>query len=265
MSAGPVQGGGADPLSYHVLQLLLEYQNDFSFEGDLCEIGVWHGDTFALLATASRANEKTIAIDIGDSWLKESSALAIAVCSDYGVKPTICSIQGSSSHPSMNHLLRQTVGSQGIRFAHIDGEHSRELALSDAELVNSFMAPWGLICFDDCPSIACPGVAQAFFEFSSGSDWVPLLFTPNKSYLCHKRYAKSYREYIISIIETLCTLRSMTASMSSSSYYPDEGFISIFRASSCFYQVVNMQYPSFDEYIRHKPRKLDISVCRILD
>lgn len=252
-------------MSYHVLQLLLEYQNESAFHGDLCEIGVWRGDTFALLAAASQGDEKTIAIDIGETWLRDSSSLALRVCTEHGHKPTICCIQGSSSHPKMKDLLRKTVGSNGIRFAHIDGEHSRELAFSDASLIEPLMAPWGLICFDDCLSIVCPGIAQALFEFSAKSEWLPVLFTPNKSYLCHRRYFKTYRSYVSGIADYLASRRSIPASMSSSSYYPDEGFISIFTTPKPFYQVVNMKYSSYKEYIQHRPQQLDINTCKILD
>lgn len=261
LAAGPVQGGGANPLSYHILQLLLEFQNEASFLGDLVEIGVWRGDTFALLATASLEGQHVIAIDIGEHWLRDSSSLAESACKEYGLTPLICPLQGSSTHPSMMGLLKETVGIQGIRFAHIDGEHSRELALSDARLVSNHMAPWGLICFDDCFSLACPGVAQAFFEFSTESEWTPLLFTPNKSYLCHKRYFRTYRRYILGIVELLEQTRSTIASVSSSSYYPDEGFISIFSTARRFYQVVNMQYSSPEEFMRHEPKELDIMNC----
>jgi hypothetical protein len=264
LAVGPVQGGGAAPLSYHVLQLLLEFQNESLFAGDLVEIGVWRGDTFALLATASLDDQHVIAIDIGEHWLKESSSLAESACREYGLHPLICPLQGSSTHPYMKGLLKEALGIQGIRFAHIDGEHSRELALSDARLVSNLMAPWGLICFDDCLALTCPGVAQAFFEFAAESEWTPLLFTPNKSYLCHKRYTRVYRRYILGIVELLERTRSTIASVSSSSCYPDEGFISIFSTARRFYQVVNMQYSTYEEFVRHEPNKLDIMSCSAL-
>jgi hypothetical protein len=232
--------------------------------GDLVEIGVWRGDTFALLAAASLESENTIAIDIGDNWLKSSSETARDKCREVGVAPRIRAIQGSSCNPIMAQLLFKAVGDKGIRFAHIDGEHSRELVLSDARLLESAMAPYGLICFDDCFSLASPGVAQAFFQFSSETEWKPILFTPNKAYLCHQRYIKQYRNFIIGVVETLETSRSITASVSSSSYYPDDGFISIFNTSRRFYQVVNRQFATYEEFVRYVPLKLDITSCQPL-
>jgi hypothetical protein len=265
LSAGPIEGGGAHPLSYHVLQLLLEHQNTSGFFGDLVEIGVWRGDTFALLASASLESQNSIAIDIGEHWLKTSALLAKDKCRDFGVAPRIHTIQGSSTNRNMADILCKTVGDKGIRFAHIDGEHSRELALSDARLLESAMAPYGLICFDDCFSLASPGVAQAFFQFSSETEWKPLLFTPNKAYLCHQRYTRQYRKFVIGIVETLDASRSITASISSSSYYPDEGFVSIFSTARRFYQVVNRQLATYDEFVGHVPAKLDNNSCQSLD
>jgi len=159
ISAGPIQGGGAHPLSYNVLQLLLEHQNSSGYFGDLVEIGVWRGDTFGLLASASLETQNTIAIDIGEHWLKSSFTLANDKCRVLGVAPRLHTILGSSINSNMSKILHKTVGEKGIRFAHIDGEHSRELVLSDARLLESAMAPYGLICFDDCFSLLSPGVA----------------------------------------------------------------------------------------------------------
>ncbi len=265
IAEGPIDGGGADPISYHVIQLLLEYQNTSELFGDLVEIGVFRGHTFTLLAAASLNTQNTIGIDIEERCLKASSALAKDKCREYGVAPQIHAIQGSSTNRNMKEILNTAVGGNGIRFAHIDGEHSRELALSDARMLESAMAPYGLICFDDCFSILCPGVTQAFFQFASETEWQPLLFTPNKAYLCHRRYITQYRKFIMSIPEDLETSRSIITSMSSSSYYPGDGFISIFNANQRFYQVVNKRSPSYEEYMSSAPVKLDSTSCRYLD
>lgn len=150
ISSGPIQGGGALTLSYTILQLLLEWQNSIGFSGDLLEVGVWRGDTLTLLATASVHGQKTIGVDIGEHWLNAARNLITETCLGLGVEPEICCIQGSSTLPGLGALIKQEVGSADIRFAHIDGEHSRDLAISDARTISPMMAPWGLICFDDC-------------------------------------------------------------------------------------------------------------------
>lgn len=261
---GRIDGGGADILSYHVMQLLLEWQNASGLAGDLVEIGVWSGQTFALLATTTRAGQNAIGIDISEAWLLASRDRATHVCRRLGVNSGIQCIQGSSAHPLMAGLLQKVVGSSGIRFAHIDGEHSCDLVHSDARLLQNLMSPWGIICFDDCFSLACPGVTEAFFKFSFESDWVPLLFTPNKAYLVNRRYFRYYRTHVIEMHKTLVEARGFPASMSSSSYYPDEGHVSIFYSREVFYQVVNRAFDSYQDYAAFEPGINDVSSCRLL-
>jgi len=76
---------------------------------------------------------------------------------------------------------------------------------------------------------------------------------------------KQYRPFVVGIVDTLETNRSITASLSSSSYYPDEGFISIFSAAQRFYQVVNKQFATHGEFLAHVPAMLDNSSCQYLE
>jgi hypothetical protein len=131
--------------------------------GDVIEIGVWSGQTFTLLATTNRAGQSTIGINISEAWLLAGKEYATIRCTKYGVDSVIKSIKGSSTHSHMAGLLQKVVGSHGVRFAHIDGEHSYALVHSDARLMQNFLSPWGIMCFDDCFSAACPGVIEAFF------------------------------------------------------------------------------------------------------
>jgi hypothetical protein len=264
IASAPIQGGGAVPLSYAVFQLLLEHQNSRSLSGDLLEFGVWHGNTLALLATASLKGEAVFGIDISEHWLNAAKVLTASECEKVHVNPIIKLIHGSSTLPGLKEIIRNEIGPAGIRFAHIDAEHSRELVLSDAKAILPMMAPWGIICFDDCFSLACPGVAEAFFQLASDTEWIPILFTPNKAYLCNRRYVKSLRDYIVNIPQILYDRHSITASMSCSSYYPDDGHISIFQTNEQFYQVVNMQHKTIEEFLAYRPRSLDIATCKLL-
>jgi SAM-dependent methyltransferase len=261
---GHIDGGGADLLSYHIMQLLLERQNSSGLAGDVVEIGVWSGQTFTLLATTNRDGQSTIGIDISEAWLLTSKELATNICKKYGVDSVIQSIKGSSTHPHMAGLLQKAVGSHGLRFAHIDGEHSYALVYSDARLLQNFMSPWGIMCFDDCFSPACPGVIEALFKFSFESDWIPLLFTPNKAYLVNKRYFRFYRSFIIEMHKILTQARGMSIALSSSSYHPDEGHISVFYSDKIFYQVINHTFYSFQDFIAFRPEVNDVSSCSFI-
>jgi hypothetical protein len=253
LELGDIEGGGASPLSYQVMQILLDLQTSHQFSGDLVEIGVFQGHTLALLAAASGENERVMGIDVDHTCLDESYRRIVDVCQRYTLNPDLRNYHGSSSLPGCRVFLEKNISAYGIRFAHIDGEHSREMVLNDARVLSEFMAPWGLMCFDDMFSIASPSVTQGMFEFESQSDWTPILLTPNKGYLCRERYFQFYRHILSGLPEYLRSARDLPVALSVSSYFPDQGFLSIWPSSTPYYQVISRGFQSYDEFIAYTP------------
>lgn len=84
-----------------------------------------------------------------------------------------------------------------MNLIHVDGEHSysavaRELAL----LTSGVLARGGIVVVDDYRHPKYPGVGAALWNFLSGGEFVPFLFTINKAYLCRKNVAGDHKNWM---------------------------------------------------------------------
>ena len=248
ITIGAIEGGGAAPLSYASMQLLLELQNLHGLSGDLLEIGVFHGHTLGLLASASRQGEIAIGGDIDPVTLKAAAErIRKELCAALPwlfIKEINC----SSASLEFRRALLTNAGNTGVRFAHIDGEHSYELAKRDMELCDEVMAPWGLICVDDVFNLGSPSVTEALFAFNSQRDWELLLFTPGKAFLCRPRYFPFYRKLLIQISNLLRDLLGMQSGMAVTTHDSDQGYLSIFETEGPYYQVVGKSFTRFEDF-----------------
>lgn len=248
IQSGPVSGGGASPLSYATMRYLLEFQSCAELFGDLVEIGVLHGHTLGLLASTSREGERVIGADLSAAMLSRSRSRLEAELCDRLPWIAFHEVAGSSASLAFRRRIRDAVSDAGIRFAHIDGEHSFALAKSDLELVAELMAPWGLICLDDTFNLPCACVTEALFAFLFTSDWQLLLLMPNKAVACQSRYFPFYRECIQGLPVYLSEQHGMQVGLATSTHSPDHGYYSVFPQSSTFYQVVNKAFDSFSAF-----------------
>lgn len=246
-------GGGAPSLTYHILNILLEVQNEDRYNGDILELGVWTGHTLTLLAASALADQQVIAADISQQCIDQTFARITAKLADHINSRNLVPICGSSGLPRFSHLIQEVVRGEGIRFAHIDGEHSREMVLQDAMTIAPFMAPWGLLCFDDIFNPLMPCVTEGFFQFVAGSDWKLLVFMPNKAIICRERYFPYYREICASIPDFLKSERQIIAGLTTSSHYPGHGYLSIFPHSLEYYQVVSRSFESREDFENFRP------------
>jgi len=245
---GSIDGGGARPLSYSVMWMLLEMQGLHALRGDLFELGVLHGHTLGLLASTSRQGELVLGGDIDAPVLASSVQRVKERLSASIPWIDLKAIGFSSASIQFRRALLENVGDSGIRFAHIDGEHSYELAKRDMELCEELMAPWGLICLDDVFSLACPSVTEALFAFAAQRDWELVLFAPGKAFLCRPRYFPFYRKLFMHIPGLLRDLFSTPCGMAVTSHDPDQGYISIFETGYPYYQVVGKAFDNFDDF-----------------
>jgi predicted O-methyltransferase YrrM len=120
-------------------------------QGDLLEIGCYHGRSTALLAMCLKPGERLVVCDAFDLPLKHS----------YGNSPTP-DILWKNLQTAVPQLCRESVEihrgysqdlrlpeNAGFRFAHIDGGHDRDEVLRDLRLCASRMLPGGIIVLDD--------------------------------------------------------------------------------------------------------------------
>lgn len=152
--------------------LILRYQSAMGISADLFEIGSYHGRSTALLAWARCQGERIVVCDAfeqntADSYSnpptpEQLMANLRAVCSD--LDDTSVEIHAClSSELTLDPDVR-------FRFAHIDGGHSKEVALGDLLLCAPHIVEHGVIAVDDYMHAKWPQVTDAVAEFLERND-----------------------------------------------------------------------------------------------
>lgn len=182
-------GGWLFPYSASFIDSLLELQLEAGVQGAVGEIGVHHGKLLILLALGRRSEERAFAIDVFDDqhlnldqsgkgdrdiflgntrqWLPENGMLKV--------------LQRSSLDVTPDDLL-QSCGP--VRMASIDGGHTEDCVVNDLGLIQSVLAPKGVVILDDNFNEFWPDVASgvARYLFDGSARLRPFAITPNKTY-----------------------------------------------------------------------------------
>lgn len=187
-----------------LIALLLAFQRENGFRGNLCEIGVHHGRLFFILALARQAEERALAVDLFEDdainapsrWhrgrdralLTNARRLNIALCDDELLKT-------SSLDISATDILERVGGP--IRFFSVDGGHGYEHVANDLQLAKSTLSDNGIIAVDDFFNVSWPEVSLAVYDFIRATDEVvPFLLSPWKLYLAPPHIAFGYKEAV---------------------------------------------------------------------
>ncbi len=146
---------------------LLSYQTATGIKGDLLEIGSYHGRSTAVLANCLGSGERIIVCDAFEADTEDP----------YSDRPSPELLRGNVTavnpnlpeesldiHACLSNELKLEPGLQ-LRFAHIDGGHSEEIAYSDLELCAPHITPSGIMVLDDYDHAMFPGVTLAAKRF----------------------------------------------------------------------------------------------------
>jgi hypothetical protein len=193
--------GYLNSLDASIIGSILAYQANNCILGNLCEIGVHHGQLFFILALARRACERSLAIDLFEddavnSWSREHRARACALFINarrLGISLCEAEIYKTSSLDiDADDILNRTGGS--IRFFSVDGGHSYEHVENDLLLAKRTLSSEGVIAVDDFFDQDWPEVTLATYDFLRGSDEIiPFLLSPGKIYLAPPHIAEVYQ------------------------------------------------------------------------
>lgn len=254
---GTIAGGGAHPLTYAVMQYVLAMQQDNRLKGGLAEVGVLLGHTFGLLAANSGPGETVVGIDVNRQQLETARAKVQERLAATHPNLALALVVGSSMSLGVKRGLEKSVDDTGLRFAHIDGEHSHDAVLNDAHMLAPLMAPWGVICFDDVFNLPCACVTEAVFDFARQSEWRMFLMAPNKAFLCKARYLPFYVDRSETLLPFLESKFSFQAGIARSTHSPRHGYLSVFPTEKPYFQVVNRGFGDRAEFVawdrRHHP------------
>ncbi|NBB91743.1 MAG: hypothetical protein GVY32_01070 [Gammaproteobacteria bacterium] len=162
--------------------LLLAQQSLLGLEGDLLEIGSYHGRSTALLAACLEDGERLVVCDAFESETEDSYAERPSpetlLRNIRRVAPAL-DADRVEIHECFSNDLRLDP-ERRFRFIHIDGGHSREQALFDLELCSRHVLSGGTIVMDDYHHPAWPGVTQATDEFLAANDRFVVLADLNR-------------------------------------------------------------------------------------
>jgi hypothetical protein len=146
--------------------MFLTRQEETDVKGDMLEIGCYHGQSAAVLATALREGETLICNDL------------FMPCEDTRRDGHVVELKPPTPTEFVDNLRKAGVDIQDkliiaqcssqeltttrkFRFIHIDGNHSEEYAMQDILFAIGHLAPGGVIAVDDWRSWQWPGVGNA--------------------------------------------------------------------------------------------------------
>lgn len=170
-----------------LLDFLLRDQTEHGVQGDIVEIGVFHGRTSILLGFHLRHDERLVACDLFEDiagQLHADQAWWYAGLTQekflgnyrmfHATAPRV--LRGPSDQ------LAAGLEPASVRMVHIDGDHDYEGVKADLDLSREYLKPGALVVCDDYATVHSPGVAAAVWEAVVRGDLVPFAVTGRKLY-----------------------------------------------------------------------------------
>jgi hypothetical protein len=165
---------------FHVI---LRMQSLTGVKGDLLEIGSYFGRSTGAMMGHLNDREQLIVCDAFDS---------VKTADDYETYPSVkdflrnlaevhpkADLASVRVHACLSSSL-ELADSVRVRFAHVDGGHSRAEALHDLELVYRHLCPRGVIAVDDYQHPGWPEVSDGVDDFLSRHDDMAILADLNR-------------------------------------------------------------------------------------
>lgn len=188
------------PLDAEIICALLAFQDESSIAGHLCEIGVHHGKLFLMLASARRAGDRALAIDLFEddelnagsrhagrdrALFENAKRLGVVLSEQETFKTSSLDIQPGD-------ILARTGGP--IRFFSVDGGHLYHHVANDLVLAEKTLSQDGVIAVDDFFNQGWMDVTFATYDFlRDRSHIVPFAVTSKKLYLTGAQAAEKYK------------------------------------------------------------------------
>lgn len=147
--------------------LILSMQSALGMQGNMLEIGSYHGRSTAVMASCLQAGEKIVVCDAFEGNTDDP----------YSNRPspekllrniTLVNPQLDSARIVIHACLSNDLvldDSARFRFVHVDGGHSCEQAFYDLNYCKKYLLPNGIIALDDHCHPSYPGVAEAAQRF----------------------------------------------------------------------------------------------------
>lgn len=169
-----IDGWGIDPFLAQVFLSVDRFQQLNGDRGNLFEIGVHHGRAAILLALMARDLEHTVMIDLFD---RQDENIDNSGCGSREIleKNLATWAKGRPVEIVKANSLELDFADvsglrAGVRFAHIDGGHYREVVLNDLKKTEAVLVDGGVVVMDDFEHAGFPEVNQACNEYLEAGD-----------------------------------------------------------------------------------------------
>lgn len=177
-----------------------EVQKASGIDGDMVEIGVWHGRGAILFHHLLRESEQVFAVDIFD--LRDSEhrffndpARLGENAEAFGCDDRLVPFRMDTMKDG--HRFPDALQGRPVRLAHIDGGHDYEVVRRDIEIVWRSLGEGAVLVFDDFFSPAHAGTTQAILEFLQVTPrFVPFLVTSKKLWVCTRASYATYFKHL---------------------------------------------------------------------
>jgi len=184
--------GWLHDVSKFIIPLLDTAQKKQNLNGDIIEIGIWHGKTFIFFNHLLDAGEVVHGYDLS---IKKEFIENI----HYYQKRTEgigCKYSNCDSRDIDVNKLKES--HSNIRMFHVDGYHTYEIAHNDLTIAIKTTGDKGIIMLDDFFSATVPGVTHAFFSLIGKSErsFFPFAIGGSKIFMCKKPLISYYRDFL---------------------------------------------------------------------
>jgi hypothetical protein len=189
--------------------LLLHIQSISGVTGDILEIGSYHGRSTVVIGRCVQPGERFI---VCDPFERQGEEIYPNPPSADGLRRTLARLAPNLQQLDIRSSRSDELDLDGVvlRFAHIDGGHSYDVALHDLRFTASHLAPDGIIAVDDYQHPDWQGVTTAVDTFVDESGFHVVADV--------NRWAESGRKIYLSrpLPQMHDRARSVTASANSS-------------------------------------------------
>lgn len=191
--------GELDIALFHALQLAQLVEE---VHGDLVEIGVYRGGSFALSMSGLRPDESAFAVDVFDIYPRaphNEPTRFLETMARIGCPPEqYRMVRADTRLPSSRKEILEVIG-HGCRWFHIDGGHEAVNVRADLAIAQEAVrdVEGGVIIFDDFLAHSIPEVSEVAISFLlAQSEFAPFAISEAKLYVARKSWCERYARYL---------------------------------------------------------------------